>query len=85
MAPWTYVLDEAAFHFFLSRSASERRKLSAAFEHLRADPHREADYFSEDLTGRTLSVGSFCPFLVTYWLDEFVAEIRIVNIQRVRF
>ncbi len=85
MAAWTYVLDEAAFHFFLSCSASQRRKLSVAFERLRADPHREADYFCQDSTGRTLSVGSFCPFLVTYWLDEFVTEIRIVNIQRIRF
>jgi hypothetical protein len=85
MGPWTYVLDEAAFHFFLSRSAVERRKLAAAFEQLRANPHREADYFCKDATGRTLNVCGFRPFLVTFWRDEFVSEIRIVNIQWIRF
>jgi hypothetical protein len=85
MAPWTYVLDEAAFHFFISRSAAERRKLAAAFEQLRANPRREADYFCNDATGRTLSVCGFRPFLVTFWLDEFVSEIRIVNVQWIRF
>lgn len=85
MDSWTYVLDEVAFHFFISQSAMERRKLAAAFERLRADPHRDADYSCNDATGRTLSVCGFRPFLVTFWLDEFVSEIRIVNIQRIPF
>jgi hypothetical protein len=85
MATWTYVSDESAFHFFISRSATERRKLAAAFEQLRSNPSRDADYFCNDATGCTLNVCGFHPFLVTFWLDEFVSEIRIVNIQWIRF
>jgi hypothetical protein len=85
MEPWKLVLDEAAFQCFVSSRATERRKLLRAFEELRAEPHREADYHANDATGRTLDVWANRPFLITYWLDSFVSEIRIVNIQRIRF
>jgi hypothetical protein len=85
MEPWKLVLDEAAFQCFVSSKAAERRKLLSAFEELRADPRRQPDYQANDATGRTLNVWAKRPFLMTYWLDSFVSEIRIVNIQRVRF
>ena len=85
MEPWKLVLDEAAFQCFVSSRAAERRKLLSAFEELRADPQRQPDYHANDATGRTLNVWANRPFLTTYWLDSFVSEIRIVNIQRVRF
>ena len=85
MGPWKLVLDEAAFHCFVSSRAVERRKLLAAFEELRADPQRHADYRTSDATGRKLDVWAKRPFLITYWLDSFVSEVRIVNIQRIRF
>jgi len=85
MEAWKLVLDEAAFQCFVSSRAPERRKLLVVFEHLRADPQRQADYHIDDATGRTLNVWADRPFLITYWLDSFVSEIRIVNIQRVRF
>jgi hypothetical protein len=85
MDAWKLVLDEAAFQVFVSCRAPERRKLLSAFEQLRADPQRQPDYHTNDATGRTLSVWVDRPFLITYWLDAFVSEIRIVNIQRVRF
>jgi hypothetical protein len=85
MEPWKLVLDEAAFQCFVSSRATERRKLLSAFDDLRANPQRQADYSADDATGRTLSVWANRPFLITYWLDAFVSEIRIVNIQRVRY
>ena len=85
MEPWKLVLDEAAFQCFVSSRATERRKALSAFEELRADPRRRADYCTNDATGRTLNVWAGRPFLITYWLDSFVSEIRIVNIQRIRF
>jgi len=85
MDPWKLVLDEAAFQCFVSSRAPERRKLLSAFEELRADPQRHPDYHSNDTTGRTLNVWANRPFLITYWLDSFVSEIRIVDIQRIRF
>jgi hypothetical protein len=85
MASWKLVIDEAAFQFFVSTRAGERRNLLAAFEQLRAEPQRPADYHTADATGRALAVWAHRPFLITYWLDAFVSEIRIVDIQRIRF
>ena len=85
MQAWKLVLDEAAFQYFVSSRAAERRRLLAAFERLRADPQQRADYNVHDSTGRTLNVWAEWPFLITYWLDSFVSEIRIVNLQRVHF
>ena len=85
MDPWKLVLDEAAFQSFVSSRAAERRRLLSAFEELRSDPQRHPDYHANDATGRSLSVWATRPFLITYWLDAFVTEIRIVDIERVRF
>ena len=85
MEPWKLVLDEAAFQFFVSSRAGERRRLLSAFEELRTNPQRQADYHTKDATGRILSVWGARPFLISYWLDAFVSEIRIVDIQRIRF
>ncbi|MCX6892041.1 MAG: hypothetical protein WCL11_01825 [Verrucomicrobiota bacterium] len=85
MASWKIVMDESAFQFFVSSRAAERRKLLSAFDELRADPQRQADYHTKDPTGRVLSVWGNRPFLIVYWLDAFVSEIRILDIQRVRF
>jgi hypothetical protein len=82
---WKFVLDEAVFQFFASRRANERRRLLAAFEVLRTDPNRKPDYYTKDATGRTLHVWTAQPFLITYWLDVYVNELRIVNVQRIRF
>jgi len=85
MPPWKLVLDEEAFQFFARCPAALRRRLLKAFETLRNDPYRQPDYEVRDSTGRSLSVWAFKPFLIAYWLDSFVTEIRIVNIEPVRF
>jgi hypothetical protein len=85
MESWKLVLDEAAFQWFVSSRQAERRNLLSAFEELRANPQRPPHYYIKDATGRSLSVWASRPFLITYWLDAFVSEIRIVDIQRVRF
>ena len=85
MDAWKMVLDERAFQTFVSSRAPERRKLLASFKHLRENPHRQPDYYAADSTGRKLNIWADRPFLITYWLDSFVSEVRIVNIERVRF
>jgi hypothetical protein len=84
MELWTLVLAEPAFHFFNSLRAVDRRKALHAFEQLKRNPHRQHDFETRDSTGRPLSVVAVKPFLITYWLDDFVLEVRVVNIQRVR-
>ena len=37
----------------------------------------------KDSTGQTLPIMAVRPFLITYWLDAYVSEIRVINIQSV--
>jgi hypothetical protein len=53
---WKVVLDEAAFQFFVSRTAVDRRNLLRIFEQLRENPQRQAAYKTNDSTGRPLTV-----------------------------
>ncbi|MBI2947560.1 MAG: hypothetical protein HYY23_07930 [Verrucomicrobia bacterium] len=85
MEPWKVVLDEVAFQYLISINASERRRLLSVFDDLRNNPHRRPDYFIKDAAERDLSVWATKPFLITYWLDSFVSEVRVVNIERLRF
>jgi hypothetical protein len=85
MEPWKLVLDEAVFQSFIALRAADRRKALEAFEQLRRDPSRKSDFTTSDATGRALSMIALKPFLVTYWLDAFAWEIRVVNLQRVRY
>ncbi len=85
MDAWKLVLDEEAFHSVLAGPAAQRRTLLAILDGLRGNPTRKPDYFTKDATGRSLSVVGLRPFLITYWLDSFVSEVRIVNIQRIRY
>lgn len=78
---WRLVLDEDAFEFVLTRRARARLVLIEALDSLRADPYQERDFEVTDRSGRTLSVRRARPFLVTYWLDASVKEVRIVNIE----
>jgi hypothetical protein len=85
MGTWRLVLDEEAFHHLLAGPARDRRQLLSACEDLKRSPHRPPDYEITDATGRLLSVRAAPPFLLTYWLDSCVSEVRVVDIQRVRY
>jgi hypothetical protein len=47
------------------------------------DPGRLPDFELADKTGRVLSVRQAKPFLITYWLDASIKEIRIVDLELV--
>lgn len=76
---WQLVFDEIPFRFLLSRTAVQRRLLLAAFDALRSDPYREPDFQSEDTVGRRLNIRGFRPFLITYWLDASVKQVRVAH------
>jgi hypothetical protein len=80
----TLVLNEGAVRFALALGVQQRQKLVKALEALVSYPQAEADFHEVDLTGRKFSVVAVRPFLVTYWWDGAVDELRIVDIQRVK-
>ena len=82
MSDWTYALDQTVFQRFISQPLSHRRKLMRTFEHLRLDPLQSPAYHIRDATGRELSVILDRPFLITYWNDPMVSEVRIIDLQK---
>jgi hypothetical protein len=83
MQPWKVVIDENAFHYFVGTKAEARRRLLQIFDQLRNDPYQKSTYTAKDTTGRDLSVVATPPYLITFWLDAAVTEVRIVDIQKV--
>lgn len=78
------VLDEDAMRFVLAAPSARRRRIMAQLEFLRNHSSEPADFREKDHSGRWLSVRALSPFLITYWLDGAVDELRIVDIQQVR-
>ncbi len=78
---WRLVLDEIPLRFLISRTPAQRRVLFAALDALKNDPSAEAHFRSRDSVGRELSLRAVRPFLLTYWLDASVKEVRVVDIE----
>ena len=79
------VLDEDVLHTILGMKASERRMVLQMLHNIQRHWWKEeADYFITDTAGRHLKVKAAHPYLVTYWHDSPVEELRIVNLARIR-
>ncbi|OYW73358.1 MAG: hypothetical protein B7Z37_21815 [Verrucomicrobia bacterium 12-59-8] len=65
--------------------AAERRLILRLLEEIqRSWWNEDADYLTTDAAGRCLIVKAARPFLVTYWHDGPVDELRIVDLKRIR-
>ena len=60
------------------------RGFAKAFAELEANPLATGVSERRDATGRTIQVGAFGVFLIHYWDDYLVKELRIVRIERFR-
>ena len=80
---WKLVLDESCLHFFLSEKVSQRKILLQIFDRLKANPSQPVDFWERDDVGRPIRTKALSPFLISYWLDDSVKEIRILEIERV--
>jgi hypothetical protein len=79
------VLDEEVLHAVLAMRAAERRKALQVLQDIQQHWWRDdEDYLITDSTGRFLKVKALRPFMVTYWHDGPVDELRIVALKRVR-
>lgn len=81
---WKLVLDEDALNVLLSCRSSDRRKLIASLEGLKKNPYQDGDFLEHDDTGRPLQVKVCGGVLVTWWLDSYVSELRVIEIERIR-
>lgn len=68
---------------FNGATKRERKALLDFFDRLATNPFMESDWTVEDSTGRIhyrLAVGRY---LVTFWSDHAVREVRIVKLERI--
>ncbi len=77
-----FVVDDAALQFFTERTKREREELLGIFAALANSPYQKGDWRQRTRAGRELEVKRFRRWLVRYWLDEPVLEVRIVDVEK---
>ncbi len=79
---YTYAIERAAAQVVFESSPRERRLLRTAFGTIAAGPERSVDLEERGLGDRRLLTRFFGPLAVTCWVDEAVAEVRIIAVFR---
>ena len=64
-------------------SRSQQRKLAIILDGVKAAPFRPGDLQERDAQGRVNEVLVAAEWLVTYWADHAVSEVRIVRLERI--
>jgi hypothetical protein len=78
---WKVAYDSEAVEFLLDRPSKERRRLIQFAESLKSNPTLAGDFVEEDDDARPLQMKLVDRFLVTYWADHAVKEVKIVRIE----
>jgi hypothetical protein len=81
---WQLVVHEQAWDFSETLRPVEKAQLKRGLRALVNDPQQKPDAFRRSPADREYSVKYFGRFRVLYWLDPFVQEIRVVQIELVR-
>lgn len=79
----SYVLAEVAGEFAFRLPRREQQRLTIICRQLAGDPFGEGDYVTKDQTGRALQNRLLEDWVVTYWADHAVKELRITEIVQV--
>lgn len=67
---------------FAQLSRPQQRQVGRVFDELKRDPFHQGDYRQRDPAGRVHEVALLGEWLVTYWPDHAVREIRVVALER---
>jgi hypothetical protein len=78
--PFNLVYSETATEALLALSAARASPLLYDLRKLAEDPSIRSDYTIEDENGRPLENLLIGEFVIAYWLDHPVQELRIVQI-----
>ena len=80
---WQFVIHQSALETMEGMRGVERRRVRRCIEELLADPNQRPDAERRSLRDRTLRIKYAGRHCVLYWLDSFVRELRIVEIEEV--
>jgi hypothetical protein len=78
-----YVVDDAVLKVFAGRTLRERDDLLRVWQGLDDSPYQKGEWIQRTSSGRELQVKRCGRWLIRYWLDEPVLEVRIVDVERV--
>lgn len=84
MPHWELVFHESAVELLSNSQRKDKQTLAKALERLADHPQIRPDYEEHDSTGRPLSVVRASSWIITYWLDHYVNEVRIVKLEKLR-
>ncbi len=79
---YRFLLTAEVLGFVLTQRGTEQRRLGDLFYFLASQPFLPGDYQERDEDGRMMEVRQFQKFLVTYWSDHAVKEVRVVRVER---
>jgi hypothetical protein len=80
---YTYVLSEAASEYAFRLPNAEQTRLARICRALASAPHRMGDYPTSDEVGHVLQNLLMEDWVITYWADHAVREMRITEIVQV--
>ena len=79
---FAYVVDESVMQLFADSKARERHELLQIFRHLGTNPYQPGDYVQKTASLREMQVKRFGKWLITYWPDDAVSELRVVDVRK---
>jgi hypothetical protein len=82
MKNYAPVFNESAMLALLKESARERRRLLDFVDRLAGELERGADFHETSQLGQVFYVAYHDDWLVTYWPDHAVKELRVVEVER---
>ena len=80
---YSFVVDASVLDMFASCSKRERDSLLRAFAVLAFEPFQLGDFSQLTAAGRELQVKRFGKWLISFWADHAVKELRIVDLRSV--
>jgi hypothetical protein len=84
MSPaYKFVVDDRVLEIFAGSTRRQREELLRIWRELAASPYRKGEWYQRTAAGRELQVQRSGRWLVRYWRDDPVLEIRIVDVERV--
>ena len=78
-----FVADKSVVEVFTGCKRREQEELLRIFKLLEESPYQAGEWRQKTRSGRELQVKRFGKWLVTFWLDAPVLEVRIVDVKRI--
>jgi hypothetical protein len=82
VSPYQVILHPQAWQILAATQGAARRRLLSVLDQVATDPFRAGDMRQQDAAGRMHEIALLGEWLVTYWADHAVREIRIVALER---